>query len=613
MAQPITTILLAPSGTGKTTRIERMREAGLKFVHINRDGITGDLFREHSIDPRRPLTQDDREGIYPLLEIGEQRYYESLERGFAAGTPHIVIDYPPGGSKKWIPHTIALSKQAGRKIIVEGLLADPLITLPRVLQRNSKGLDLSSGGLEMMNPDRKYFMSWLGTYRTFPERFLEAAEAADEAHLYDTNLNDPRLIADWHNGQLFIKDETAFKSFRDLSLINPETARFDAKVTDTQIVNGIPFHSFAVSTSGFDGLNHSDVPTFSCDINSRNLSPLVDYLEKMIRERTSKGPIVVLVSEVHSVASHVILPLLLMERFQSSSDLKVALGIEKSHDLLDRLTECQTNVPIPADEWGQLSANDRDGRLLVGAYLQTALTPAIRKSRKGILKVALPACHQRLMEYVRQNDISVRAVDAAGSPDGQGFLDITSCSTRKIIEKFAPHLMGEQIFGTNCIWLRNEHAGESVIAHIKHSGADVYILPYGGAHLSGWKAQPDQGMPVEHSADQSLNAVFERAGINTMTVFMSFQDKFVPQNIPDNANPKWMENGIIVTGINPSEFWQDPKNSLDINLRIGQEERKFLADVLEQSGSLFVAAGPGRPATSHVKQARNRRPGGTGS
>lgn len=357
----------------------------------------------------------------------------------------------------------------------------------------------------------------------------------------------------------------------------------------------------------------TDTPAFSCDSNSRNLSPLVDQLEKMVRERASKGQVVVLLSEVHPVASNVILPQLLMERLQSSSNLKIALGIEKSHDLLDRLTECQTDNLIPNHEWGNLSAADKDGRRLVDAYLQTALTPDIDKSTRGILQVALPANHRHLMEYVRDNDISIRAVDAAGSPDGKGFLDTTSRSTSHIIEKHAPHLRGEQISGANGIWLRNEHAVESVKAHMEHTGADVYILPYGGAHLCGWKPQPDHGMPEELPARQSLNAIFEREGIETLTVFMSYQDKFVPHNIPDDANPEWLKKGIIVNGINPSEFWQNPKNSPEANIRIGQEEEKFLSDVLEQSGSSFVTASPERPATRQVGRAANYRPNGTGS
>ena len=238
-----------------------MREDGLQFLHINRDGITGDLFHEHSINPRGILTQENRETISRFLRIGEQRYYESLEREFAARTPHVIIDYPPGVlGGKWISDTIALSKKAGRKIVIEGLSADPIVTLPRVLQRSSKGVDLSCQGIEMMNPNRKYFENWLQTYKNFPEQFLRAAQIVDEAHLYDTGLQAPALVADWQNGQLSIKDQTAFERFSGLANINPETARFDASVTDTQTQNGILVHSFAVSTSGFYGLNYSDAP-----------------------------------------------------------------------------------------------------------------------------------------------------------------------------------------------------------------------------------------------------------------------------------------------------------------------------------------------------------------
>lgn len=94
----------------------------------------------------------------------------------------------------------------------------------------------------------------------------------------------------------------------------------------------------------------SDTPRLSCDSNSHDLSPLVSQCETMIRDRARNGPVVLLLSEVHPVASNVILPLLIMERLQRSSDLKIAFGIERSHDLLDRLTECQTGKTIPTDE-----------------------------------------------------------------------------------------------------------------------------------------------------------------------------------------------------------------------------------------------------------------------
>src|ERR1700722_9179418 len=130
MEQPITTILMAPSGTGKSTRIQALQKNGLQFVHIDRDRITATLWYERFKGFPPPDMRENGELINWILVEGKRRYFNLVEQELTKATPHIIIDYPPDRpSNNWTADTINMSINAGRKIVVEGIAADPIVTL----------------------------------------------------------------------------------------------------------------------------------------------------------------------------------------------------------------------------------------------------------------------------------------------------------------------------------------------------------------------------------------------------------------------------------------------------------------------------------------------------
>ena len=53
----------------------------------------------------------------------------------------------------WLDQTFAISRAFGRRIIVEGISVDPIVSLPRVLERDSAGIDLAHEKLAALRPD----------------------------------------------------------------------------------------------------------------------------------------------------------------------------------------------------------------------------------------------------------------------------------------------------------------------------------------------------------------------------------------------------------------------------------------------------------------------------
>lgn len=265
MPQPVTTIFLAPSGAGKTTTIDRLARNALPFAHVDRDRIMAGILDEFRLNSALCLGAEDRKRINQLCILADDKYAREFAGHVERQTPHLVVDQPPssGQGEGWAVRAVKLSKDAGRQVIVEAITVNPEIALPRVLRRNSVGMDMISQRPDIMSSDGNYFRSWLFTYKNLPDQFLLAAEIADVARLHDNNGSEPRLIAEWQNGNCRIIDNAALHQFLRLKDVNPEAARFEARVTQSAVENGYLTHRFETTASRFFG---PDAPSLKTQV-----------------------------------------------------------------------------------------------------------------------------------------------------------------------------------------------------------------------------------------------------------------------------------------------------------------------------------------------------------
>ena len=251
MERANTIILLAPSGAGKTTFIEDMKKNGIEFTHIDRDKIIEQEIRNRQRESTGGyLGQEDLKAV---LDVADQVYSE-LFCAAIKEKAHVVVDYPPSSSgTKLAIRAVTLSELVGRKVVVEGITSNPEVTLPRFLQRTSNGLDMVKLTPDIMKQDGIALRSWLTTYQTFSDEFLEVAAKADIAKLHDNNGDYPKLIAEWCNGDCRIIDASAYAEFERLRDVDPEYAHFEARVANSEIENGVLTHTFETTAFEFFG------------------------------------------------------------------------------------------------------------------------------------------------------------------------------------------------------------------------------------------------------------------------------------------------------------------------------------------------------------------------
>ena len=249
----MTTIFLGPSGSGKSTRIDVLKRTGLDFVHINRDHIYTLLINDYQrysglvTDPKR------RELLIAIEILRDGIYLTQLTTEIEKGIAHLIIDCPPGSKGVgWAVEAATLRKKAGRLVVLEGISASPEITLPRVLRRNSMGMDLLLQIPEIMQHDRNKFKKWLHSYIYLPSQFIEISNVADLVFLHDNNGDVMRLIGEWNTETYILTDEVALHQFFRLADIDTNTARFEARpIKSERAAHGELVHTFEVITSGF--------------------------------------------------------------------------------------------------------------------------------------------------------------------------------------------------------------------------------------------------------------------------------------------------------------------------------------------------------------------------
>jgi hypothetical protein len=316
----------------------------------------------------------------------------------------------------------------------------------------------------------------------------------------------------------------------------------------------------------FAGVSDAEgVPLISVPDGSHDVRPVMDELADLIRERKGDKPLVILTGEVHHVVSHVLLPQITMQAARlADPNLKIAHGIERSHNLMDILLR------------------DRDDREVVAiqtlpeAYLQYENAPGAPVTRRNV------------MDYCIRHHIPVEAVDVAGSPDGDGNLDQSDPATRMLVEKHARHLLREKIPGNDAegVRLRNIMAHSRIKRHLSETGAEVYVVPYGGAHLMGWKRMEERN-EGPFPANESLGQLFYNdPDVDVMVIFPNYPGLGTEQ-IPEDVDRGLLGKTVVVDGLSPQDYWQKKENPAEVNAELGLQEAGFLREMARQSGGAF--------------------------
>lgn len=307
------------------------------------------------------------------------------------------------------------------------------------------------------------------------------------------------------------------------------------------------------------------IPLVSVAEGSLDMRPALDQIEDIILACKGDKPLVIMTGEVHDVVSHVVMPQLIMQRLkQSNPDLTIAHGIERAHNLHEILTRGRDDVP--------------EGQSLADAYV--AYENAL----------GVPVTRRNVMEFCRNNGISVRAVDMPSSPEYED-IDQSDSSTRAVIERHAPELLDARISGGSAdgLKVRNFMALERTKAHIAESGADIYVLPYGGAHLFGWTRMDDRNEGPYPTQDSLGQMLYDDPDVDVLVFFQSAPG-LGPEKIPEDTDHGLLGRGVIVEGLNPQSYWQKRENTAEVNADLAVQEAIFLREMARQSpGALHLS------------------------
>lgn len=245
-------LLLAPSGSGKTTRIAQLRDEGKLFQHIDRDGITTSLLTKAGLDPRQMQRMPEEHAKINAILRTEQlpAYYEAVRTAlFATNAQAVVVDYPPGRDNGWLGATITMARQAGHRVVLEGFHVAPELGMRRVLERNTRGMTRAAA--ESQLGASEHLKMTMATYQAFPEQFLYAVNRVDQAVLFDNTSGTSRpAIATWLAGKRQIHDQRVFRSFMALRSLDLARVRYDATIIAEERQEGVPSYQIQIDSHG---------------------------------------------------------------------------------------------------------------------------------------------------------------------------------------------------------------------------------------------------------------------------------------------------------------------------------------------------------------------------
>lgn len=306
-----------------------------------------------------------------------------------------------------------------------------------------------------------------------------------------------------------------------------------------------------------------------------DLRPAVERIVGEVRNRIADGPVVVLMGEQHPSASHKALQQAVLGKLRDETS--VAYGVERPHDFLEWFVSEGFGFKIPPDLRGRISDADRNSCRLIAAFLAAAWPADVPVSERSVLA------------FCREKGISVRANDAA---DADLFLDQDDPATRALIEQYAPERLGTLIHSRDealGVELRNRMIVERALAHMKESGAKVYVQQCGKGHIFG------NNMTGDEFAG-SLSAMFAKTGVNVLSVFPAGSG-WGFETIPAQAKEQ-LHQGLIIEGLSEREFHHDSPPG---------EEEAFLREIGRHSGLDIHIAQDEAPEEAARMQDRIRR------
>lgn len=246
------TLLIAPTGSGKSSFVADALAKQADLAHIHRDGLAKSLIREAGIDPNLSQTPEQVKVTNLLLKKHlDEAYFEVLTQYLSARGKDVIVDYYPSRDMTWAEQTIKQAKAAGWHINLVGIYADPELTWRRSIERNCRGVDLSSLSPQILEPNGPYFKAWLNTYKIYPSIFSYLASfSVDEVFLWSNNTSFKKLAVWRFDGFYWrpeIFDQDIYLEFRKLESLEIDKAQFTARCVSSGKVGGIWNHVFDVS------------------------------------------------------------------------------------------------------------------------------------------------------------------------------------------------------------------------------------------------------------------------------------------------------------------------------------------------------------------------------
>lgn len=300
-----------------------------------------------------------------------------------------------------------------------------------------------------------------------------------------------------------------------------------------------------------------------CDLRpaKEHILARIDAASRNLRDAQA---IVILVGEYHMRPVSKLLQTMVLDHLGQDPDLKIACGLEYSHDGLGMLME-SSGFAVTQPAYAALAQNDKDG--------QRGLTTSLA----ALTLEDAPITNDTLLDFCRRHSISSRFNDAAVNRETLN-LDAQDPLTRAVIEQYAPPEIPANDIPVESnvgMALRNIIMVQNIMAHIRDTGASIYVQQCGNDHVYGHRGD---GCAYEHS----LCAMFEQVGIVTIPVLTCDGDDV--STVPLAAK-KAFANSVTLANL-----------SLE-NFRAGEDgEVTFIQKVAAHSGTQFDVFEKNTPA-----------------